>query len=379
MLNPLVFELSDYPFDRLRALLDPISPPAGISPLALSIGEPKHTPPALIGETIKASDGLWDRYPPIDGTPEFRAAVADWLTRCFSLESDFIDRDQQILPVLSTREALYLAAIMAVDTSPGEPRPAVLFPNPLYHVYSAAAVISGADAITMPATRETGFLPDLDALDPATLARAAIMYLCSPTNPQGTVASAAYLEQAIQLARHHDFILALDECYSEIYSETPPTGGAEICQKIGGRMKNVLVFHSLSKRSSEPGLRSGFVAGDPDLIQRFKLLRNFGGATMPMPVMAASSALWRDESHVEVNHALYRQKFDFADELLLGHFAYKRPAGGFFLWLDVAAQGGGEEAAKKLWAEAGLRVLPGAYLSRPEPDGSNPGSDKNCP
>jgi N-succinyldiaminopimelate aminotransferase len=222
-------------------------------------------------------------------------------------------------------------------------------------------------------------LPDLDALDPATLARAAIMYLCSPTNPQGTVASAAYLEQAIQLARHHDFILALDECYSEIYSETPPTGGAEICQKIGGRMKNVLVFHSLSKRSSEPGLRSGFVAGDPDLIQRFKLLRNFGGATMPMPVMAASSALWRDESHVEVNHALYRQKFGFADELLLGHFAYKRPAGGFFLWLDVAAQGGGEEAAKKLWAEAGLRVLPGAYLSRPEPDGSNPGSDKNCP
>ena len=156
----------------------------------------------------------------------------------------------------------------------------------------------------MPATRETGFLPDLDALDPATLARTAIMYLCSPANPQGTVASAAYLEQAIQLARHHDFILALDECYSEIYSETPPTGGAEICQKIGGRMKNVLVFHSLSKRSSEPGLRSGFVAGDPDLIQRFKLLRNFGGATMPMPVMAASSALWRDESHVEVNHAL---------------------------------------------------------------------------
>jgi N-succinyldiaminopimelate aminotransferase len=375
ILNPRAVNLSNYPFDSLRALLDPISPPEGVTPLALSIGEPKHTPPALIKETLNAHADFWGRYPPIDGTADFRNAVGGWLNRRFNLNDGFIDPDSQILPVIGTREALFMAALLAVDASDSVRRPAVLFPNPLYHVYSGAAEMSGADAITMAATRQTGFLPDLDAIDEGTLSRAAIMFLCSPANPQGTVASADYLKKAIDMARQYGFVLALDECYSEIYSDHPPIGGAEICQQMGDGMKNVLIFHSLSKRSSAPGLRSGFVAGDPSLIKPFKRLRSFGGATMPMPIMAASSALWLDEVHVDENRALYRQKFDLADQLLSGHFEYERPAGGFFLWLDVSAQGGGVEAAKRLWAQAGLRVLPGAFLSRIEPDGSNPGAN----
>ncbi len=374
-LNRRTGQLSDYPFDSLRVLLDPISPPDGVTPLALSIGEPKHTPPALISEALIANAHLWDRYPPIDGTPDFRMAVADWLARRFNLAEGFIDADSQILPVVGTREALYLAAMLAVDDDCTGPRPAVLFPNPLYHVYSGAAEMSGGEAVTMMATAKSGFLPDLNALDIETLERTSIMYLCSPANPQGTVADAAYLRHAITLARKHGFILALDECYSEIYGEVPPPGGAQACQELGDGMENVLIFHSLSKRSSAPGLRSGFVAGDPTLISRFKRMRSFGGASMPMPIMAASAALWRDDAHVQENRDLYRKKFDLADRLLTGRFEYRRPPGGFFLWLDVSSYGGGEAAAKRLWAEAGLRVLPGAYLSRAEADGSNPGTD----
>lgn len=374
MINPLTDKLTDYPFDRLRALLDPIDPPNGLTPLALSIGEPKHTPPALIGEALNANDDLWGRYPPIEGTTELRAAIHGWLVRRYQLAPEFIDPDQQILPVVGTREALYLVAMLAVDSTTGGSPPAVLFPNPLYHVYCGAAEMSGGQPVTMAATRASGHLPDLDALDQQTLRRAAMMTLCSPANPQGAVADAAYLRRAVELARQHDFVLVLDECYSEIYSDTPPPGGAQICQPTGS-MDNVLIFHSLSKRSSAPGLRSGFVAGDASLIKRFKRLRNYGGATMPMPIMAAAAALWRDEAHVKENRALYRQKFDLADDILGDRYEYQRPAGGFFLWLNVAQYGGGEEAARQLWAKAALRVLPGAYLSRPEAGNTNPGDD----
>ncbi len=374
-LNRRTGNMTDYPFDRLRALLDPLGPPDGETPLVLSIGEPRHTPPALIGEALNAHAEDWGRYPPAAGTADFHAAVGDWMTRRFALKQDFLDPKSQILPVLGTREALFLAALLAVDTAPGGVEPAVAFPNPLYHVYSGAAAMAGAEAVPMAATRDTGFLPDLNALAPETLDRLSLMYLCNPSNPQGAVADAAYLEQAVTLARRHGFILAMDECYSEIYDDRPPVGVAEVCQDLGRGLDNVLIFHSLSKRSNAPGLRSGFVAGDPALIGPFCTLRNIGGATMPIPVMAASAALWRDEAHVEENRALYRQKFDLADRLLDGRFGYRRPAAGFFLWLDVSAHGGGEEAAKRLWREAALRVLPGGYLARTEADGSNPGRD----
>jgi aspartate/methionine/tyrosine aminotransferase len=226
-----------------------------------------------------------------------------------------------------------------------------------------------AEPVYMPATKETNFLPDFSALDEETLSRTAMAYLCTPSNPQGTIASLDYLVHALELARKYDFVLCFDECYAEIYDKVKPPGGLEAAAKLGGSLDNLLVFHSLSKRSSAPGLRSGFVAGDPNLMRRLKMLRNYAGASPQPPVLAASAALWRDEKHVEENRALYRRKFDVADQIMSGRLGYYRPDGAFYLWLDV---GDGEEATKALWGEAGIRVIPGTYLAR-EIDGLNPG------
>jgi succinyldiaminopimelate transaminase len=370
MLNPRIDALPDYPFDRLRALLSDFAPPASLPPLALSVGEPQHEAPALIAETLAQNAHLWGRYPPVDGTPEFREAVAAWLTRRYRLPAGAVDPARHVLPVAGTREALYMVADLAVPATKNGRRPAVLMPNPFYHVYGGAGVMAGAEVVYLPATRDSGFLPDLARLDDDLLARTALLYLCSPANPQGSVADADYLERVIALARAHDIVLAMDECYAEIYDRTPPTGALEVAAALGSGLENILVFHSLSKRSSAPGLRSGFVAGDPALIAKFRRLRSYAGATVPMPVLAASAALWREESHVEANRALYRAKFDLADQILNGRFGYVRPPGGFFLWLDV---GDGEQAARTLWREAALRVLPGAYLGRPDAAGVNPG------
>jgi succinyldiaminopimelate transaminase len=378
MTNPLLDRLPQYPFDRLRALLDGTDPPDGIAPLALSIGEPQHPTPPMIAEALTANAHLWNRYPPVDGTPEFRQAVADWLARRYALPDGALDADAQVLPVAGTREALYLVASLAVpagETHTGNRRPIVVMPNPHYHIYAGSAIMAGADIVYAPATRESGFLPDLGALDEPTLDRAALVYLCSPANPQGAIADLDYLRTAVRLARAHDFVLVMDECYAEIYDRAPPPGALQVClgdeDPLG--IDNVIVFHSLSKRSSAAGLRSGFVAGDPDLIAKFKGLRSYSAAGVPLPSLAASARLWRDEAHVEENRAQYRAKFDLAEKILGGRFGFYRPAGGFFLWLDV---GDGEAATRRLWAEAGLRVLPGAYLSHDgsSPDGGNPGS-----
>lgn len=371
MLNPRLSTLPEYPFQRLRDLLDPIDPPAGIEPLVLSIGEPRHPPPAMIAEIFAASADLWGRYPPGDGTPEFRAAVAAWLTGRYGLDKDAVDPDRHVLPVAGTREALYLVSALAVPRQKAGRQPVVVMPNPFYHVYGGATAVSGAEPVFLPAGPETGFLPDITRLDASTLARTAMYYFCSPANPQGAVAGLDVLKAAITLAREYDFVLVADECYAEIYDREPPPGALEACKQLGGGFDNVLVFHSLSKRSSAPGLRSGFVAGDEKLIQPFKRLRNYVGPQVPMPAMAASVALWSDESHVEENRRLYRAKFDIAEEILGGRFGFYRPEGGFFLWLDV---GDGEAAARKLWAEAGVRVLPGAYIGRDDDSGVNPGS-----
>jgi len=371
MLNPRIDALPDYPFDRLRALLSDLTPPAGLPPLALSVGEPQHEAPALIAETLAQNASLWGRYPPVDGTPEFRAAVAAWLTRRYRLPEGAVDPARHVLPVSGTREALYMAADLAMPATKNGRRPAVLMPNPFYNVYGGAAVMADAEVVYLSATRDNGFLPDLTRLDDDLLARTALLYLCSPANPQGSVADVDYLRHAITLARTHDFVLAMDECYAEIYDETPPPGALEVGAAHGSGFDNVLVFHSLSKRSSAPGLRSGFVAGDPALIAKLRRLRSYAGATVPMPVLAASAALWREERHVAANRALYRAKFDLAGQILNGRFGYVRPPGGFFLWLDV---GDGEQAARALWREAAIRVLPGAYLGRPDAAGVNPGA-----
>ncbi|MFZ1416556.1 MAG: aminotransferase class I/II-fold pyridoxal phosphate-dependent enzyme [Defluviicoccus sp.] len=370
MLNPALEALTDYPFDRLRALLDPITPPAGLTPLVLSVGEPRHAPPEMVRAIIDREHASWNRYPPVDGTEGFRQAVAQWLTTRFQLPPGFVDPSRHVLPVAGTREALFLIASVCVPPAASGAPPAVLMPNPFYQVYLAAAALHGAEPVFLPATRETGFLPDLERLPEALLARTAMLYLCSPANPQGAAADATFFATAIGLARRHGFTLVVDECYAEIYDETPPTGVLAACAASGEGMDNVLAFHSLSKRSSVPGLRSGFVAGDARLIGAFRRLRAFAGATLPLPVLAASAALWQDEAHVAENRRLYRAKFDVAERLLEGRFAFYRPAGGFFLWLDV---GDGEAAARTLWQQAALRVLPGAYLARPEPSGDNPG------
>jgi aspartate/methionine/tyrosine aminotransferase len=258
--------------------------------------------------------------------------------------------------VAGSREGLFMAAQLCVPPAKDGQQPTVLIPNPFYQVYFGAAVMAGAEPVFVPATVETGFQPDYGTIAKDALTRAAMAYLCTPANPQGTVASLERLKSTITLARAHDFVLISDECYSEIYDGAAPAGALAACAALGGDLKNVLVFNSLSKRSSVPGLRAGSVVGDADLIAKFSKLRAHGGAVQPVPVLNAAAALWRDETHVEENRALYRAKFDDA---------------GFFLWLDV---GDGEKAAKALWREAGIKVLPGGYLARPDATGKNPGA-----
>ncbi|MAF49715.1 MAG: aminotransferase class I/II-fold pyridoxal phosphate-dependent enzyme [Rhodospirillales bacterium] len=371
MHNDALDRLTDYPFDRLRALLGGLDAPAGLEPVIMSLGEPQHAAPPILAETVAAHAVDWNRYPPIAGTPGLLDAICGWLRRRYTLAAGVISPERNIVAVSGTREALYMAGDISIPRAPGGRRPAVLIPNPFYQVYVGAALMRHADPVYLSATPATGFLPDFAALGPETLARTALAYLCSPANPQGAIADLGYLKKAIELAREYDFVLAADECYAEIYDRAPPPGLLQAAAELGGGLDNLLVFHSLSKRSSAPGLRSGFVAGDETLIQRFKTLRNYGGATLPIPIMAASAALWRDETHVEDNRKLYRRKFDLADQILSGQLGYYRPAGGFYLWLDV---GEGEAAAKRLWSEAGVRVIPGGYLARTDADGVNPGA-----
>ncbi len=370
MLNPALEKLPPYPFQRLRDLIDRFEPPKGLEPLALSIGEPQHPVPALVDKVLAEGGESWGKYPPVPGTPTLNEAIAQWLRGRYGLPESLLTAEANVLPVVGTREALFLIANLVTPAEKNGQRPAILMPNPFYQVYAGGAVMHGADPVYLPATRETGFQPDLDGLDEALLKRTAALYLCSPGNPQGSVASAALLEKAIRLARQYDFLLIADECYAEIYDRTPPVGALEVCKTLGDGLKNVLAFHSLSKRSNVPGLRSGFVAGDPKVVAAFAQLRSYGGATLPMPLMAVSEALWRDETHVEENRALYRKKFNIADRLLGGKLGYYRPDGGFFLWLEV---GDGEEAAVKLWREGAVRVIPGGYLAGDQPDGTNPG------
>ncbi|HEX6958886.1 MAG TPA: aminotransferase class I/II-fold pyridoxal phosphate-dependent enzyme [Ferrovibrio sp.] len=378
MLNPRLDLLTDYPFTRLRALLDAEPLPAGLTPINLSIGEPQHPMPGFVTEFLTRDLSSLSRYPTPNGTPQLRAACAAWLKRRYALPEGLIDPERQIVALNGSREGLYMIAGVVVPEKKGpkNERPLVLMPNPFYQTYVAAAVTAGAEPYFVAATPENGFLPDFAGLPADVLARTALVYLCSPANPQGTVASLDYLTRLIELARQYDFVIAFDECYAEIYDQVPPPGGLEAALRLSGgkasddALKNVVVFHSLSKRSSMPGLRSGFCAGDARITQAFIKLRNYGCAGLMMPVAEASAALWQDERHVEENRALYRQKFDMAQNALGNRFGFFRPAGGFYLWLDV---GDSEAAAKRLWRQAGIRSLPGLYLTRPENNGEKAG------
>jgi aspartate/methionine/tyrosine aminotransferase len=373
MLNARLSGMTDYPFTRLAGLLGQVPPFAGRTLLNLAVGEPQSPPPGIVADTLAANAHDWGRYPPIAGTPAFRAAVAGWLGRRYNLPADAVDPDRAILPVQGTREALFQIATVAAQHT-GRDDAAVLFPNTSYATYAAAGHLAGGEAIPLSAYREQGFLPTLDQLDPALLERTALLYLCTPSNPEGAVASLPYLKTALGLARQYGFVLAVDECYAEIWDEAPPPGALEAAMALGGAdgdpFANLVVFHSLSKRSSAAGLRSGFIAGDRKLIALMQRLRTYASSAPPLPIMAASAALWADENHAAEIRQSYRAKLDLAEKALDGAGGFYRPAGGFFLWLEV---GDGEAAAVRLWRDAAIRVLPGAYLGRADADGVNPG------
>ena len=355
--------LPDYAFPRLRKLLDSHAP--GGDPIAMTIGEPRHAMPDFVGPILAANLGGFGVYPPNDGAPELLAAISGWITRRYGVTV----AEDRLMVLNGTREGLFNAAIaLCPETKTGK-KPVILMPNPFYQVYAVAALTVGAEPVYVPATAATGHLPDYGSLPQDVLDRVALAYICSPANPQGAVASADYLADLLTLAEKHDFKILADECYSEIWRDTAPPGLLQVAASEGADSERAVVFHSLSKRSNLPGLRSGFVASGPQSMLRLRQLRAFAGAPLPLPLQKVAEACWQDEGHVTASRALYQAKFRQADQIFAGLQGYQTPAGGFFLWLPVDD---GEAATVKLWRETGVRVLPGAYLSR-DAGGQNPG------
>lgn len=352
-------DLPAYAFPRLRALLD--HHPAGGDPIAMTIGEPRHPFPDWVGAELSLHMDRFGQYPPNDGSPELLGAISGFLQRRYGVA---VEADQ-IMALNGTREGLYNAAMALCP----EGAPVVLTPNPFYQVYAVAALSVGAEPVFVPATRDTGYLPDYAGLAPDVLNRVEVAYFCSPSNPQGAVAPRNYWRDLLALAEKYDFRVFADECYSEIYRDTPPPGVLEVAQEMGANPERVLAFHSLSKRSNLPGLRSGFVVSGAENIRRMRQLRAYSGAPLPGPLQAVAARAWSDEAHVIENRRLYQEKYAVADQVFTGVPGYQGPEAGFFLWLPVTD---GEDAALKLWRETGVRVLPGAYLSR-DVAGHNPG------
>ena len=358
------------PFVRLRELL--ADTPPGKPAISLAVGEPQHPIPSFVAPIMAAHVAEFGRYPANKGLDEFGQAVAQWLGRRYALARP-VDPATEVLVLNGTREGLFLAALAAKNWAAPRPgRPAMLIPNPFYAAYAAGAIGADCEPVYLPTTRATGFLPDLDTLDEDLLARTVAFYIASPSNPQGAVAGRAYLERLTALARRFGFLIIADECYGEIYSTKAPPG---MLEASGADFANVAIFHSLSKRSSLPGLRIGFAAGDRGFMRAFLELRNVAAPMVPTPMQHVAIAAYNDEQHVAENRRLYREKFDLADQIIGDRYHYRRPAGGFFLWLDVSAQGGSEAVTQRLWREAGVRVVPGRYLAQEQADGSNPGAD----
>lgn len=371
-MNPDLDRLQPYPFEKLNQLKAGVTP-AAKEHIALSIGEPKHQPPGfVVEELITHLHGLAN-YPLTKGRVELRQAIADWLTARFDLPANSVDAERHVLPVAGTREALFAFAQAVVNRTTN---PLVFSPNPFYQIYEGAALLAGAEPYFLNTTAETGFLPDLDTVPADVWQRCQLIYLCTPGNPTGAVADVAYLQKLIALAEKHDFIIASDECYSELYfdEEAPPAGLLQAAAAMGHTdYLRCVVFHSLSKRSNLPGLRSGFVAGDAEVMGRFLKYRTYHGAALPPHTQAASIVAWRDEKHVIANRELYRQKFDAVLEILQPVMKVSRPDAGFYLWAETPISD--TEFARQLFAQQNVTVLPGSYLSR-EAHGSNPGAGR---
>ncbi len=370
-MNPNIHNLHPYPFEKLNKLKAGVTENDSLSHIALSIGEPKHAAPDFVLETLKKNLGSISQYPMTKGSDELRQCIAQWLTQRFQLGNCAPDPDRHVLPVNGTREALFAFAQAIIDPSK---QPLVLAPNPFYQIYEGAAILAGSEIKYLNTTAENDYIPELDKIDEKTWQRCQLMYICSPGNPTGKVLDEKYLTQLIALADRYNFVLAADECYSEIYPDenNPPVGLLQVCAKLGRHdFKNCVVFHSLSKRSNLPGLRSGFVAGDADILKQFLRYRTYHGCAMSMPFQAASIAAWSDELHVKNNRELYRNKFTAVLDILTDVMDISAPDASFYLWPNTAMDD--EVFARKLFAQENVTVLPGSYLSRPA-NNVNPGA-----
>ncbi|MCL7744819.1 succinyldiaminopimelate transaminase [Guyparkeria hydrothermalis] len=376
-MNSNLDRLHPYPFEKLAELKAGAEPPTDRKHIPLSIGEPRHAPPAIVLDTLRDALPEIARYPATKGEPALREAMAGWLTRRFSLDEGLLDPEANVLPVAGTREALFAIAQAVVDRNTGDQPPVVLMPNPFYQIYEGAALLAGAEPYYYPTLPENGFLPDFEAIPESIWQRAQLLYVCSPGNPSGAVIDAPRYRELLARAARFNVVIAADECYSEIYfdEEQPPTGLLEVAATRDGDepFRNVIVFHSLSKRSNLPGLRSGLVAGDAAVLKRFLRYRTYQGCALPLPTQQASITAWNDEAHVRANRDFYREKFDAVLDILdpVDGIEVRRPDAGFYLWARV--EGDERDFARRLFAEQNVTVLPGRFLSR-EADGVNPGA-----
>jgi N-succinyldiaminopimelate aminotransferase len=371
-MNPDMSQLQPYPFERLAQLFADVERPAALSAISLSIGEPRHPTPGFITEEVITHLHGLSKYPTTRGLPELRPAIARWLMWRFKLPDGSVDPERHVLPVNGTREALFAFAQCSIDR---RGNPLVLMPNPFYQIYEGAALLAGATPWFMNTTRETGYRPDFDAVPAAVWERCQLVYICNPGNPTGAVVGLQQLQQLLELADRHDFVIASDECYSELYPDehAPPPGLLQAAAAAGrDDYSRCMVFHSLSKRSNAPGLRSGFVAGDAALIENFLRFRTYHGCAMPPATQAASIRAWQDEAHVRENRSLYRDKFTAVLDILAPVLDVQAPEAGFYLWPQTRT--GDTGFAHDLLAQQNVAVLPGSYLSRTV-NGSNPGSD----
>ena len=367
-MNPHLDRLKPYPFERLNALLGGLSPNPSRDPVALSLGEPKHAAPDFVVAALAATDTIKHglaTYPPTRGSDGLRAAISAWIKRRFGAD---VDPATEVLPVSGTREALFSFGQAVLSGRPGA---TVLMPNPFYQIYEGAALLRGATPYYVPATG----LPDFDALPENIWPSVELVYLCNPANPSGQVVPEDTLADLVRRAREFDFVIAADECYSEIYRDEsdPPVGLLEAAANAGLGLSGCVVFNSLSNRSNVPGLRSGFIAGDPDIIARYYDYRTYHGCAMSAHVAHASELAWNDETHVVANRALYRAKFDAVYPVLREALDVSMPAGAFYLWPTTPV--GDEAFTAALYQHENITVLPGSYLGRTQ-DGVNPGEDR---
>lgn len=368
-MNPALAKLKPYPFQRLRALLHGVAPAKDFTPIDLSIGEPKHPTPDFIRQAlIEHLDGL-SHYPATQGMDGLRRAIAQWLERRYGLPH--VNPQTQVLPVLGSREALFAFAQAVVDP---DRAPVVISPNPFYQIYEGAALLAGAEPYYLNTLPENGFRMEFERVPPEILARTQLVYVCSPGNPTGKVLALDEWEKLFSLSDRHGFVVAADECYSEIYFDEarPPLGALAAAHRLGRKgFTNLVVFSSLSKRSNVPGLRSGFVAGDAEILEKFLLYRTYHGCAMGQTVQQASLAAWRDEGHVVENRRLYRAKFAAFRDIVGDALPLSEPEAGFYYWVRTPVSD--TEFARDLYREYNVKVLPGSFLAR-EAHGINPGS-----